>query len=138
MPEFYLGQQEAQWKKLKLSNGEIEVLLRKPTYAEVIYDLSAGYEAALKSRFENLILDWKGVNVNGQPLKYSFKALCSIIEAAPEVGFEITLAIGEMFTAASPKNLPSPPATSSADGQTETPNTTTSADSSSDYEITPC
>lgn len=129
---------EPAWKPINTKQGSFEVLIRKPTYEDVLLDLASTAERAIQNRIENLVSDWRGVtDQDGKPVKFSIDALVTAIESCPEVGLELILAIGERYAGDPPKNLPSPSATISAGGQTETNNTMTSSDSSFGSEITP-
>lgn len=121
-----------EWKTLDLGDGAaIEVLMRRPTAAEIIAGYGSRDEYAVH-RVRVTVADWRGVDdESGKPVPFSLEALERLIEqfymAGPRL---IRLADDAFFGLAETerKNLSAPSATSHGDGGTT--ETTTSTDGS--------
>ena len=133
---------EPQWKKVKCSAGEFELLLRRPSYDEALEDVVSFGPRALAKRMEHTIVDWRGIETrDGKPVPFSPKNLSALIERATDSLYLIADAVSSVYygttTEQDEKNFVSPPDTGSSDGLTETPASTESSPSGDDSANTP-
>lgn len=117
------------WVGVKVDGGDFEVLVRHPSYKQLLSDYGDPAEM-FRKRIEAVVAGWRGVlNADGTPAAFSLESLWQWCEACPSLVDQlITIAATEYSSLREDerKNFDSPPVTGSPPEVTEAKSEATS------------
>lgn len=104
------------WVGVSVGDGDFELLVRHPTYKQLLSDYGDPAEM-FRKRIEAVVAGWRGVlNVDGTPVTFSLESLWAWCEACPSLVDQlITIAASEYSSMREDerKNFDTPPVTGS-------------------------
>lgn len=85
------------WRTIDLKErGSLELLLRKPSWERICEDArqEAGYR---EKRLRSAIIDWRGIEINGEVADFSWDNFVSVCEQVPIIFHHACALVSDLY-----------------------------------------